>query len=186
MGGAAGTQLLDRIHIPRGQPHGPTLAGDHDSSYQLRLSPAVPVEDVAAVMAATPITVIHSKYSIMKRTFEKDVIPACEELGIGFVPFSPLASGSLSGKITTSDTYSSNDVRRSSLGSTGTTWSRTGRCLTCCMRSQTRSAQPRPGLAGWDLTGLVDGPRAADAGRRSLITAIADHAASSSTRTRLL
>ena len=92
--------------------------------YQHRVSPSVPVEDVAAVMgeliaegkiggwgqsqatveqirrahAVTPITAIQSEYSIMERMFERDVIPACEELGIGFVPFSPLASGFLSGK----------------------------------------------------------------------------------------
>jgi len=55
---------------------------------------------------------IQSEYSIMERMFEADVIPACEELGIGFVPFSPLASGFLSGKVTANDTYSGDDVRR--------------------------------------------------------------------------
>jgi aryl-alcohol dehydrogenase-like predicted oxidoreductase len=44
--------------------------------------------------------------------FKKDVIPACEELGIGFVPLSPLASGFRSGKVTSNDTYSGDDVRR--------------------------------------------------------------------------
>jgi aryl-alcohol dehydrogenase-like predicted oxidoreductase len=44
--------------------------------------------------------------------FEKDVIPACEELGIGFVPFSPLASGFLSGKVTANATDTGDDVRR--------------------------------------------------------------------------
>lgn len=48
----------------------------------------------------------------MERMFEKDVIPACEELGIGFVPFSPLASGFLSGKYTREQTYAGDDVRR--------------------------------------------------------------------------
>lgn len=48
----------------------------------------------------------------MERMFEKDVIPACEELGIGFVPFSPLASGFLSGKYTKEQTYEGDDVRR--------------------------------------------------------------------------
>jgi aryl-alcohol dehydrogenase-like predicted oxidoreductase len=101
-------------------------------------SPSVPVEDVAAVMgeliaegkiggwgqsqasedqvrrahAVTPLTAIQSEYSIMERMFEKDVIPACAELGIGFVPFSPLASGFLSGKVTANDTYTGDDVRR--------------------------------------------------------------------------
>jgi aryl-alcohol dehydrogenase-like predicted oxidoreductase len=105
---------------------------------QHRVPDSISVEDVAAVMgeliaegkilgwgqsqateeqirrahAVTPLTAIQSEYSIMERMFEKDVIPACEELGIGFVPFSPLASGFLSGKVTANDTYTGDDVRR--------------------------------------------------------------------------
>lgn len=60
----------------------------------------------------TPITAIQSEYSMMERMFEKDVIPACEELGIGFVPFSPLASGFLSGKYNKETMYFGDDVRR--------------------------------------------------------------------------
>jgi len=48
----------------------------------------------------------------MERMFEKDVILACEELGIGFVPFGPLASGFLSGKVTANATNTGDDVRR--------------------------------------------------------------------------
>ncbi len=48
----------------------------------------------------------------MERMFEKDVIPACEELGVGFVPFSPLGAGFLSGKYSAIDRYSGDDVRR--------------------------------------------------------------------------
>jgi aryl-alcohol dehydrogenase-like predicted oxidoreductase len=48
----------------------------------------------------------------MERMFEKDVIPTCQELNIGFVPFSPLASGFLSGKISTDANYIGDDVRR--------------------------------------------------------------------------
>ena len=70
------------------------------------------VEQIRRAHAVTPITAIQSEYSIMERMFEADVIPACEELGIGFVPFSPLASGFLSGKVTANDTYSGDDVRR--------------------------------------------------------------------------
>jgi len=106
--------------------------------YQHRVPPSIPVEDVASTMgeliaegkilgwgqsqateeqirranAVTPLTAIQSEYSMMERMFEKDVIPACEELGIGFVPFSPLASGFLSGKVTATDTYTGDDVRR--------------------------------------------------------------------------
>lgn len=115
------------------------LGTDHvELYYQHRLVDSIPVEDVAAIMgelitegkiggwgqsqvsaeqlrrahAVTPLTAIQSEYSIMERMFEKDVIPACEELGIGFVPFSPLASGFLSGKVSASDTYTGDDVRR--------------------------------------------------------------------------
>ena len=70
------------------------------------------VEQIRRGHAVTPITAIQSAYSIMERIFETDVIPACEELGIGFVPFSPLASGFLSGKVTANDTYRGDDVRR--------------------------------------------------------------------------
>ena len=48
----------------------------------------------------------------MERMFEADVLPTCAELGIGFVPFSPLASGFLSGRVTAADTYTGDDVRR--------------------------------------------------------------------------
>jgi hypothetical protein len=115
------------------------LRTDHvELYYQHRVPDSIPVEDVAAVMgeliaegkilgwgqsqateeqvrrahAVTPLTAIQSEYSIMERMFEKDVIPTCEELAIGFMPFSPLASGFLSGKVTANDTYTGDDVRR--------------------------------------------------------------------------
>jgi aryl-alcohol dehydrogenase-like predicted oxidoreductase len=115
------------------------LGTDHvELYYQHRVNPDIPVEDVAAAMgelinegkilgwgqsqateqqirrahAVTPLTAVQSEYSMMERMFERDVIPACEELGIGFVPFSPLASGFLSGKVTANDTYTGDDVRR--------------------------------------------------------------------------
>ena len=49
---------------------------------------------------------------MMERMFERDVIPLCGELGIGFVPFSPLASGFLSGKVSATARYEGDDVRR--------------------------------------------------------------------------
>lgn len=106
--------------------------------YQHRVPESIPVEEVAGIMgelisegkilgwgqsqaseqqirrahAITPLTAIQSEYSMMERMFEKDVIPACAELRIGFVPFSPLASGFLSGKVTPDDQYVGDDVRR--------------------------------------------------------------------------
>lgn len=62
--------------------------------------------------AVTPLTAVQSEFSIMERMFEKNVIPVCEELGIGFVAFSPLASGFLSGKYSKNQTYFGDDVRR--------------------------------------------------------------------------
>lgn len=109
-----------------------------DLYYQHRVNENIPVEAVAECMGelikegkirgwgqsqateqqirrahvVTPITAIQSEYSIMERMFEKDVIPACEELGIGFVSFSPLASGFLSGKYNTESVFTGDDVRK--------------------------------------------------------------------------
>ena len=109
-----------------------------DLYYQHRVSKQIPVEAIAWCMgelikkgkirgwgqsqstaeqirlahAVTPMTTVQSEYSMMERTFEKDVIPACGELGIGFVPFSPLGSGFLSGKYTPAQEYKGDDVRR--------------------------------------------------------------------------
>lgn len=109
-----------------------------DLYYQHRVNKDIPVEDIAYVMgklieegkilgwgqsqstvdeirrahAVAPLTAIQSEYSIMERMFEKDVIPVCEELRIGFVPFSPLASGFLSGKVSVVTQYVGDDVRK--------------------------------------------------------------------------
>src|SRR6516225_1938793 len=106
--------------------------------YQHRVPPSIPVEDVASTMgeliaegkilgwgqsqateeqirranAVTPLTAIQSEYSMMERMFEREVIPLCQELSIGFVAFSPLASGFLSGKVRAEDKYVGDDVRR--------------------------------------------------------------------------
>lgn len=109
-----------------------------DLYYQHRVNPDIPVEEIAGIMgelihsgkilgwgqsqatadeirranSVTPLTAIQSEYSMMERMFEKGVIPTCEELGIGFVPFSPLASGFLSGKYNKDSVYTGDDVRR--------------------------------------------------------------------------
>ena len=62
--------------------------------------------------AVTPITAIQSEYSMMERKWEKDVLPLCRELGIGFVAFSPMGNGFLSGKYSPTDKFQGNDVRR--------------------------------------------------------------------------
>jgi aryl-alcohol dehydrogenase-like predicted oxidoreductase len=108
-----------------------------DLYYQHRVDPNVPIEDVAGAVkeliqqgkvkhfglseagvqtirrahAVHPVTALQSEYSLWTRTPEKDVIPTLEELGIGFVPFSPLGKGFLTGKIDENTTFDSSDFR---------------------------------------------------------------------------
>ena len=108
-----------------------------DLLYQHRVDPDVPIEDVAGAVkdliadgkvkhfglsepgvqtirrahAVQPVTAVQSEYSLWWRRPEEEVLPALEELGIGFVPFSPLGKGFLTGAITESTTFDSNDFR---------------------------------------------------------------------------
>jgi len=108
-----------------------------DLFYQHRVDPDVPIEDVAGAVkeliqegkvkhfglseaglqtirrahAVQPVTAVQSEYSLWWRTPEEEVLPACEELGIGFVPFSPLGRGYLTGKIDENTTFASSDIR---------------------------------------------------------------------------
>jgi aryl-alcohol dehydrogenase-like predicted oxidoreductase len=108
-----------------------------DLFYQHRVDPEVPIEDVAGAVkdlirqgkvkhfglsepgvqtirrahAVHPVTAVQSEYSLWWRKPEQDVLPALEELGIGFVPFSPLGRGFLTGKIDESTTFDSSDFR---------------------------------------------------------------------------
>jgi aryl-alcohol dehydrogenase-like predicted oxidoreductase len=61
--------------------------------------------------AVQPVTAVQSEYSLWYREPEKDVLPTLEELGIGFVPFSPLGKGFLTGTITASTSFESTDCR---------------------------------------------------------------------------
>jgi aryl-alcohol dehydrogenase-like predicted oxidoreductase len=108
-----------------------------DLLYQHRVDPNVPIEDVAGTVkeliqagkvkhfglseagaktirrahAVQPITALQSEYSLWTRTPEKEVIPTLEELGIGFVPYSPLGKGFLTGKMNENTTFDSSDFR---------------------------------------------------------------------------
>ena len=108
-----------------------------DLLYQHRVDPNVPIEEVAGTVkeliaegkvkhfgmsepavetlrrahAVLPVTAVESEYSLWWRNPEKGVLPACEELGIGFVPYSPLGRGYLTGKITETATFGVNDNR---------------------------------------------------------------------------
>jgi len=108
-----------------------------DLFYQHRVDPEVPIEDVAGVVkdliqegkvkhfglseagvqtirrahAVQPVTALQSEYSLWWREPEAEVLPTLEELGIGFVPFSPLGKGYLTGKIDENTTFDSSDFR---------------------------------------------------------------------------
>jgi len=108
-----------------------------DLFYQHRVDPEVPIEDVAGAIteliqagkvrhwglseagvqtirrahAVQPVAALQSEYSLWWREPETDVLPALEELGIGFVPFSPLGKGYLTGQIDEQTTFDSSDFR---------------------------------------------------------------------------
>lgn len=109
-----------------------------DLFYQHRVDPEVPIEDVAGTVAelvaagkvrhfglseasATtirrahavfPVTAVQSEYSLWTRDPEPEVLPTLAELGIGFVPFSPLGKGFLTGTVDTATTFAAGDIRR--------------------------------------------------------------------------
>jgi aryl-alcohol dehydrogenase-like predicted oxidoreductase len=108
-----------------------------DLFYQHRVDPNIPIEDVAGTVkdlikegkvkhfglseagveiirrahAVQPVTALQSEYSLWWREPEAEILPALEELGIGFVPFSPLGKGFLTGKIDKNTTFDSKDFR---------------------------------------------------------------------------
>ena len=108
-----------------------------DLFYQHRVDPNVPMEDVAGTVrdliaegkvrhfglseagvqsirrahAVQPVAALQSEYSLWWREPEQEVLPTCEELGIGFVPFSPLGKGFLTGKIDQNTAFAGNDIR---------------------------------------------------------------------------
>ena len=69
------------------------------------------VEQLKKAHKITPVSVIQSEYSMMERKWEKDIIPLCKELGIGFEAFSPMGNGFLSGKYSSKDNFDKNDLR---------------------------------------------------------------------------
>src|SRR3954463_6225892 len=108
-----------------------------DLLYQHRVDPAVPIEDVAGTVkelieagkvrhfgmseagastirrahAVQPVTALQSEYSLFWREPEDEILPALEELGIGFVPFSPLGRGFLTGQVTAQTEFGEGDIR---------------------------------------------------------------------------
>ncbi len=108
-----------------------------DLFYQHRVDPDVPIEEVAGTVgeliaagkvrhfglseaaaatirrahAVCPVSAVQSEYSLWTRDPEPEVLPACRELGIGFVPFSPLGKGFLTGAVNTATEFTSGDIR---------------------------------------------------------------------------
>jgi aryl-alcohol dehydrogenase-like predicted oxidoreductase len=108
-----------------------------DLLYQHRVDPDVPIEDVAGTVkelidagkvrhlglseagvatirrahSVQPVTALQSEYSLFWREPEGEILPALEQLGIGFVPFSPLGRGFLTGKVTATTEFGENDIR---------------------------------------------------------------------------
>jgi aryl-alcohol dehydrogenase-like predicted oxidoreductase len=122
------------------------LGSDHvDLYYQHRVDPNVPIEETVGAMAELveqgkvrhlglseaapdtirrahavhPITAVQTEYSLWTRDPEAEVIPTCRELGIGFVPYSPLGRGFLSGRFKSPDELDENDFRRTGPRFTG-------------------------------------------------------------------
>jgi aryl-alcohol dehydrogenase-like predicted oxidoreductase len=69
------------------------------------------VQTIRRAHAVQPVTAVQSEYSLWWRRPEKEVLPALEELGIGFVPYSPLGKGFLTGKIDENTAFASTDIR---------------------------------------------------------------------------
>jgi aryl-alcohol dehydrogenase-like predicted oxidoreductase len=108
-----------------------------DLLYQHRVDPNVPIEEVAGAVkdlieegkakyfglsevsaqtirrahAVHPVAAVQNEYSLWARDSEAEVLPTCEELGVGFVPWSPLGQGFLTGKVSTDQTFEAGDLR---------------------------------------------------------------------------
>lgn len=114
------------------------LRTDHiDLLYQHRVDPSVPIEDVASTVkelieagkvrhfglseagadtirrahAVQPVSAVQNEYSLWARDSEPEVLPTCAELGIGFVPWSPLGQGFLTGTVASAATFGDDDIR---------------------------------------------------------------------------
>jgi aryl-alcohol dehydrogenase-like predicted oxidoreductase len=83
------------------------------------LSEAAP-ETIRRAHAVHPVTAVQTEYSLWSRDPEREVLPTCRELGIGFVPYSPLGRGFLSGRFTSPDELDETDFRRTGPRFTGT------------------------------------------------------------------
>ena len=141
-----------------------------DLLYQHRVDPEVPIEDVAGTVrdlidvgkvrhfglseagvqvirrahAVQPVTALQSEYSLWWREPEAQILPTLRELGIGFVPFSPLGKGVLTGTITSTTSFAESDLRGSLPRFTPKARPPPRRSSTCSPRSRPARAPPPP------------------------------------------
>ncbi len=155
-----------------------------DLFYQHRPDPNVPIEDVAGAVqdliragkvkhfglsesdaptirrahAVQPVAALQSEYSIWWRTIEASILPTCEELGIGLVPYSPLGRGYLTGKIDETTTFDSSDIRSRNPRFTQEAIKANRAVIDLLERiAREKGCYPRP-----DRTGLAAGTKALD------------------------
>ena len=156
-----------------------------DLYYQHRVDPDVPIEDVAGAVkelieagkvkhfgmseaaagtirrahAVQPVTAVQSEYSLWWRRPEEEVLAACEELGIGFVPYSPLGKGFLTGTITASTSFDAGNDIRSTIPrfAPDALAAQPGRRRPAREHRRTQGRHPGP-----DRPGLAAGPEALD------------------------
>ena len=155
-----------------------------DLFYQHRVDPDVPIEDVAGAVkeliqegkvkhfglseagaktirrahAVQPVAAVQSEYSLWRRGPEAEVLPTLEELGIGFVPFSPLGKGFLTGKMDENTTFDSSDFRNTIPRFTPEAM-KANRALVDLLG---KVAERKRGDAGSDRAGLAARPEAVD------------------------
>ena len=116
------------------------------------------VQNIRRAHAVQPVTALQSEYSLWWREPEEEILPTLEELGIGFVPFSPLGKGFLTGKIDETTTFDSSDFRSSvpALHAGGP------KGQSGAGRPAARDRRAQEGNAGADRAGLAAGAEAVD------------------------
>ena len=149
-----------------------------DLFYQHRVDPDVPIEDTVGAMAdlvkagkvrflglseasaktlrrahaAHPITALQSEYSLWERNVENEILPACRELGIGFVPYSPLGRGFLTGTAKRAEDYPPDDFRRRQPRFEGENFDRNMKIVEAVQAiAQAKSAKPGQIALAWLL-----------------------------------
>ncbi|BAS14188.1 probable aldo-keto reductase 2 [Arthrobacter sp. Hiyo8] len=146
-----------------------------DLYYQHRVDPDVPIEDVAGAVkelieagkvkhfgmseasagtirrahAVQPLSAVQSEYSLWWRRPEEEVLAACEELGIGFVPYSPLGKGFLTGTITADTSFDAGNDIRSTIPGSRRMRSSTMPPSSSCSRTSHNARVPRPVRSPW-------------------------------------